>query len=153
MPVLGVLSLKVRRHNGRRAAQKCKGIGLHAGIAHRQQFLNPILPLLDQDRHRVGPVRRRGPLGLSAARHALSHAESNFPSLHKGSDCAGAVRPDQMLVHAGHHATMKLGLHGLFIDLGVSAYVENTINSEMAVRNRWILQRFSTCRPFFRLPA
>ncbi len=80
MPV-GWRAGQIRGHHCGGASQEGEGIGAHPSIADRQQLLDPALALFDQDVDGIGPVGRRRPFTLRAARHCAAQRRPGIPAL------------------------------------------------------------------------
>src|SRR5215475_5240204 len=70
-----------KKHRRGRAAEVGEWRGDHAPVPDRHQIRHPGPGLLLEDVHRVGPVRRRLPLGMALARHVLAHLTPTAPPL------------------------------------------------------------------------
>ena len=72
---------QIRGHHRGGASQERERIGAHASIPDRQQFLDPALALFDQNGDRIGPVGRRHPFTVRAARQFAAERYPSLPAL------------------------------------------------------------------------
>ena len=71
---------QIRGHHRGGPAQEGERIGTHATVTDRQQFLYPVLALLDQDADRIGAVDGWGPISLRATRHVMAERCPGLPA-------------------------------------------------------------------------